>query len=72
MKGIGSYTTTLILEKLGDLCFDIAKLVFGGVILAAVMQLDLDTVWLFGIGFVIVLLSVIAGCILFNLSNPKK
>ena len=72
MKGTEHFKTALILEKLGDLCFDIAKLIFGGVILAAVMQLDINTVWLFGSGFLIVLLSVIAGCVLFNMSNQKK
>lgn len=33
----------LLFEKFGDYCLDISKLVFGGVILAAVMQLDINT-----------------------------
>ena len=60
------------MEKLGDLCFDFAKLIFGGVILAAIMQLEINTAWLFTIGFVFVLLAVVFGCILFVLSNKKQ
>lgn len=60
------------MEKLGDLCFDFAKLIFGGVILAAIMQLEINTAWLFTIGFVFVLLAVVFGCILFVLSNKKN
>lgn len=71
MKGWSNFKTNLVLEKLGDLCFDFAKLIFGGVILAAIMQLEINTAWLFTIGFVFVLLAVVFGCILFVLSNKK-
>lgn len=40
-------------------------------ILAAIMQLEINTAWLFTIGFVFVLLAVVFGCILFVLSNKK-
>lgn len=72
MKGLRSYNVSLVLEKLGDLCFDLAKMIFAGVILAAVMQLDINAVWLFCVGFAIIMLSVIAGCILFRLSDKNK
>ena len=47
----------MLCEKFGDYC--LSKLIFGGVILAAIMQLDINTVWLFVVGTVIVALVVI-------------
>lgn len=41
----------LLLGELGKYCMDISKLVFGGIILAGVMELDVDKALLFGIGF---------------------
>ena len=49
----------MLCEKFGDYCLDLSKLIFGGVILAAIMQLDINTVWLFVVGPVIVALVVI-------------
>ena len=49
----------MLCEKFGDYCLDLSKLIFGGVILAAIMQLDIYTVWLFVVGTVIVALVVI-------------
>ena len=49
----------MLCEKFGDYCLDLSKLIFGGVILAAIMQLDINTVWLFVVGTVIVALVVI-------------
>ena len=40
----------MLCEKFGDYCLDLSKLIFGGVILAAIMQLDINTVWLFVCG----------------------
>ena len=40
----------MLCEKFGDYCLDLSKLIFGGVILAAIMQLDINTVWLFVVG----------------------
>lgn len=45
------------------------KLVFGGVVLASVMDLGIDRYWLFGWGFVIVLAMAVAGLIFIGLSN---
>lgn len=45
------------------------KLVFGGVVLAGVMDLGIDRYWLFGWGFVIVLAMAVAGLIFIGLSN---
>ena len=49
----------MLCEKFGDYCLDLSKVIFGGVILAAIMQLDINTVWLFVVGTVIVALVVI-------------
>lgn len=49
----------MLCEKFGDYCLDLSKLIFGGVILAAIMQLDINTVWLFVVVTVIVALVVI-------------
>lgn len=49
----------MLCEKFGDYCLDLSKLIFGGVILAAIMQLDINTVWLVVVGTVIVALVVI-------------
>lgn len=49
----------MLCEKFGDYCLDLSKLIFGGVILAAIMQLDINTVWLFVVGTVIVAFVVI-------------
>lgn len=32
----------MLCEKFGDYCLDVSKLVFGGVILAAIMELDIN------------------------------
>lgn len=57
----------LLFEKFGDYCLDISKLVFGGVILAAVMQLDINTTWWFVIGGIIVCIMAFAGYVLFRI-----
>ena len=38
---------SMLCEKFGDYCLDLSKLIFGGVILAAIMQLDRDIYWIF-------------------------
>ena len=45
---------------------------FGGVVLAGVMDLGIDRYWLFGWGFVIVLAMAVAGLIFIGLSNLKN
>lgn len=39
-----------LLGKLGDFLLDIAKLIFGGVVLAEIMETDVNPYWLFCIG----------------------
>lgn len=59
-------------KETGVYCLDISKLVFGGVVLAGVMDLGIDRYWLFGWGFVIVLVMAVAGLIFIGLSNLKN
>lgn len=59
-------------EKFGDYCLDISKLVFGGIVLAGVMELDVNPYWLFGIGLFIVILFATAGFLMNDLFNLKR
>ncbi len=62
----------LLLAEFGNYCLDISKLVFGGIILAGIMELKVSKLILFGIGAVIVLLTAITGFTFIKLSNSKK
>lgn len=39
--------------KASDFLLDLAKLVFGGIILTGIIDLDLDKVWLFSVGAIV-------------------
>ena len=56
----------------GKFCLDIAKLVFGGVILAGIMQQGIEFNSLFLTGLGVVLLFVVFGFYLIKQSNKKK
>jgi len=56
----------------GKFCLDIAKLVFGGVILAGIMQQGIEFNSLFLTGLGVVLLFVAFGFYLIKKSNNKK
>ncbi|OUO52249.1 hypothetical protein B5F78_12545 [Bacteroides sp. An279] len=62
----------MMLGELGKYCIDISKLVFGGVVLAGIMKLDVNRALLFGLGTVVVLLTVAAGLICILLANSNK
>ena len=62
----------ILFSEIGKYCTDISKLVFGGVILAGIMKLDVNQVLLFGMGFAVVLIMVIAGIPFTILSNKKS
>ena len=55
----------------GKFCLDIAKLVFGGVILAGIMQQGIESNSLFLTGLGVVLLFVVFGFYLIKKSNKK-
>ena len=55
-----------VFEEIGKYLLDISKLVFGGVILAGVMNLELDRMVLFMSGGFSVLIAAVFGFILFK------
>ena len=59
-------------EKLGDFLLDMAKLVLGGVILAGIMESDVNLYWLFGIGGFATVWLISTGFLVLRLSHPKK
>ena len=70
MKGDRKET---ILSESGKFLIDIAKLVFGGVILAGIMKYEsVNPALLFGIGGMSVLLCFVSGIILIALSKIKE
>ena len=58
----------LILEG-GKFCLDLAKLIFGGVVLAGIMKQDMDIIPLFAVGLIVVLIFVISGLYMINKLN---
>ena len=44
----------LMMQELGKYCLDMSKLIFGGVILAGIMNLGVENIYLFGVGGVLV------------------
>ena len=53
-------------EEAGKYLLDVSKLIFGGVILAGVMNLNVDKLVLFIVGGISVVLSAIVGFVLFK------
>lgn len=53
-------------EEMGKYLLDVSKLIFGGVILAGVMNLEVDKIVLFLAGGVSVVFSAIVGLVLFK------
>ena len=50
----------LMMQEYGKYSLDMSKLIFGGVILAGIMNLGVNNVFLFGVGgFLVVLLGMI-------------
>ena len=72
-KGIpNSQETNGVLMEAGKFCLDIAKLVFGGVILAGLMKQDIEYLSLFLIGLGVVLIFAYLGFRLIAKSKSKK
>ena len=62
-----------ILSETGKFLIDIAKLVFGGVILAGIMKYENINPWLlFSIGGSVVLICFLSGLVLTSLSKRKE
>lgn len=63
----------IIFSETGKFLIDIAKLIFGGVILAGIMKYENINQWLlFGTGSVIVMICFITGAILTTLAQKKE
>ena len=63
--------TTLWSEG-GKFCLDLAKLIFGGIILASIMKKDIDTGKLLVFGALITLFLAVCGFFLILMSKDKK
>lgn len=61
-----------IKEKAGDFLLDIAKLVFGGVILAGIMAESLNKVWLYSVGVVIFIVCLVFAFMLYKIAKENK
>ena len=61
-----------IADDAGKFCLDIAKLVFGGVLLASIMQQDINFDSLFLTGLVVVLVFVVFGFYLIKKSKQEE
>ncbi len=71
-KIISSTTKKKLYIKGSDFCIDLAKLVFAGVILAGVMDLQLDKGLLFITGTLVLVILIITGMALFIKGNQKQ
>lgn len=60
-----------ILAEIGKFFIDIAKLVFGGIILASIMKIEIDRFLLFIFGGIAVLIFAVSGLMFIALSKSK-
>ena len=58
--------------KVSDFLLDLAKLVFGGIILTGIIDLDLDKVWLFFLGGSVATIFIWWGFTIYNRGMKKK
>lgn len=58
-------------EKAGDFLLDIAKLIFGGVILAGIVAEGVNKFWLYVIGGVIFLLCLLFAFVLYKITKKE-
>ena len=61
-----------VFMEAGKFCLDIAKLIFGGVILAGLMKQDIEYISLFLIGLGVVIIFTFLGLRLIAKSKSKK
>ncbi|MBR2292083.1 MAG: ABC transporter permease [Prevotella sp.] len=59
----------LIMQESGKYCLDMSKLIFGAVILAGIMNLGVNSLFLFGIGGVLVILLAVMGFVFYSKSK---
>ena len=61
-----------VLAEVGKFFIDIAKLVFGGIILASIMKIEINRSLLFIFGGVAVVVFALAGLLFIALSKSKR
>ena len=59
-------------EKAGDFMLDLAKLVFGGVLLAGIVAEDIDRFWLYTMGCIAFASCCITAAIIFKTIKNKE
>ena len=62
----------LLFAEIGKFFLDIAKLIFGGIILAGIMEIGVDKYLLFMIGGALTVIFAMAGLLLMILSKTKR
>ena len=62
----------LLYGEISKYSLDLSKLVFGGIILAGIMDLKPNAILLLALGSVFVIVLAAIGIVFFNLSNNKK
>ena len=68
----GKTQKQLLYGEISKYSLDLSKLVFGGIILAGIMDLKPNTVLLLALGSVFVAVLAAIGVVFFNLSNRKS
>ena len=71
-KFISSTTRKKLFVKGSDFCFDLAKLVFAGIIIAGIMGMDFDNYLLVLLGLIVLILLSLTGIALFIKGNQKQ
>ena len=64
-------TKTTLWSEGGKFCLDLAKLIFGGIILASIMKKDIDTEKLLVFGALITMFLAVCGFFLILMSKDK-
>lgn len=59
----------LMMQELGKYCLDLSKLIFGGVILGSIMNLGVESLYLFIIGGIIVAFFAVLGFTFYSKSK---
>jgi hypothetical protein len=59
-------------EKAGDLTIDLAKLIFGGIILSSIISENVSTKVLYIVGSSITLAFIVIGFLFYKLQKRKK
>lgn len=62
----------VINEKLGDFFIDIAKLIFAGVVLSTLLDMDVDKQTVLSSGVLTTVIFVIAGFLFYSKKQTKK